>query len=107
MLIGSIVLGACLLLIIPIWIFSNVLDRGKGNGEAALWAVGGFFLQIFIIPVWFSVRPQVGSEGAGMCPKCKEILIRESISCPTCGYMLMDGVVDLSGGMDSDGESGV
>jgi hypothetical protein len=101
---GAIIFFSVLSIIIPIWIFGNAKDRGKSNTEAFYWAIGGFFLQIIIIPIWFGVRPKIGSEGAGMCPTCKTILIRDPVCCPTCGHMFRDGVVDLSGGLDEEEE---
>ncbi len=81
----------------PIWIYEDVKSRGMSTSSALKWAFAAFPLFIIVIPLWFCVRPKLGSEGAGMCPICKEILIRDPVCCPHCGHLVKEGVVDLSG----------
>ena len=79
-----------------LWIYTNAKERGKDSRSALSWAFWTFFLGIIVIPLWFWIRPKGDSEGARLCPKCKEVLIRDPIYCPTCGLFLKDEVVDLT-----------
>lgn len=90
-----------IVIITPFFLLYDTRKRGKGLVEACLWAIGGFLFTIIVLPVWFWVRPKTSDEGAGMCPKCKELLIREPAVCPNCGHVMGGGVVDLAN-MDSD-----
>jgi hypothetical protein len=90
------VIFAAIVIISPFFLFYDVRKRGRGTVEALLWAIGGFFFTIIVLPIWFWIRPKTADEGAGMCPICKELLIRSPKVCPHCGHILVGDVVDLS-----------
>ena len=85
-----------IIIVTPFFLFYDTRKRGKSFGEGLLWAVGGFLFTIVVLPVWFWIRPKTADEGAGMCPKCKELLVRDPKVCPTCGHVLVGEVVELS-----------
>jgi hypothetical protein len=79
-----------------IWIFIDARRRGKNVIVSLLWAIGTLNLFIIVFPIWFIVRPDNFNERTTMCPKCKAIYKGDPFSCSTCGYIMKDGVVNLS-----------
>jgi hypothetical protein len=86
-----------------VFVYFDAKKRGKRDREALWWAAGTLFLVIFVLPAWLWSRPNFQVETDFLCPECKEVYRGKRISCPNCGYMVVeDEITDLSGPEDED-----
>lgn len=74
------------------WVFMDVKEKGRSEGQALFWAIGTFMALIIFLPLWLLVRWQSDQKkySPQVCPSCRSSfkLMPRAHYCPFCGYSL-------------------
>ncbi|MGA1839927.1 MAG: hypothetical protein ACMUIU_04805 [bacterium] len=73
------------------WVFMDVKEKGRSEGQALFWSIGTFMLFFIFFPLWLFVRWQSDQKkDSQVCPSCHGSfkVIPRARYCPYCGYSL-------------------
>lgn len=78
-------------LLAAFWVYVDVKENGRPDGQALLWALGTFLALIIFLPLWLFVRwKDKQSKAVRYCSSCHHPLkdIPGACYCPYCGKRL-------------------
>ena len=73
-------------LLAAVWVYVDVKEKGRSDGQAFLWAFGTFMALIVFLPLWLFVRwRDKQAKTVRYCSSCRHPL-KDAPGAPYCPY---------------------